>query len=86
MSLKNVEPINFPFQFINKEMILHLFEITNASHKTFWCITLALWIHWTRSILNYIHDIYLVNSLKKRQAEVHLFIVEPNSAIVSKYI
>lgn len=25
MSLKNVEPINFQFQFINKEMILHLF-------------------------------------------------------------
>ncbi len=57
MSLKNVEPINFQFQFINKEMFLHLFEITNASHKTFWCIILALWIHWTESILNYMHDI-----------------------------
>ncbi len=45
MSLKNVQPINFQFQFINKEMILHLFEFTNASHKSFWCIILALWIH-----------------------------------------
>lgn len=63
MSLKNVEPINFQFQFINKEMILHLFEITNASQKTFLCIILMLWIHWTRSILNRIHNIY--HSLKK---------------------
>ncbi len=78
MSLKNVQPINFQFQFINKEMILHLFEFTNASHKSFWCIILALWIHLTESILNYIHDIYLVNQLKKRQTEEHLFIVEPN--------
>lgn len=72
MSLKNVEPINFQFQFINKEMILHLFEITNASHKTFLCIILMRWTHLTRSVSNHIYDIYLVNSLKNgRQRHIY---------------
>jgi len=70
MSLKNVEPINFQFQFINKEMVLHLFKITNASQKMFLCIILMLWgAFW----IVFVHNIY--HSLK-RQADEHLFIAE----------
>ena len=43
MSLeKKEEPINFQFQFMNKEMILHLTEITKPSHKMFCWIILIL--------------------------------------------